>query len=142
MALRTFTDRRRLRDGIRNADLDFNFSELEEANVKPDEPIAIGYGAITAGVLTASSSNITSIVTGAVAPYAQFDFVTVDTNPSADTIYTAAIVGVGAFAAPLVAGSVTRLTSTKIRLTVLQSNITTTVAANCTFSFILYKLPV
>ena len=140
MALRTFTDRRRLRDGIRNADLDFNFSELEEANVKPDEPIAIGYGAITAGVLTESSSNITSIV--AVAPYAQFDFVTVDTNPSADTIYTAAIVGVGAFAAPLVAGSVTRLTSTKIRLTVLQSNITTTVAANCTFSFILYKLPV
>ena len=114
-------------------------SFIGELSDKPDSPTPLGFGSVVAGLETASSNNIVSIVAaGVVGNYAKFT-VTVASPITTSCIIQTTIEGAEtAFAIPLVGGSSAYVSTTTFNIFVMNANVTATTPAVCTFDFICY----
>ena len=140
MALRTFTDRRKLRDGIRNGDLDYNFSQLESAIVvNPDEPMHIGSGIIAAGALTWSNGTINTLVTGTLGNFAKIDL-TLTTNTSSGAEFVVYANGSGNLGSPVIVQGVSRVNAFRIRIYFVYLNLGATLPADLYIKFAVHQI--
>ena len=106
---------------------------------KPNSPTPLGFGSVVAGVETASSNNIVSIVAaGVLGNYAKFTVTVASPITSACIIQTTVEGFTIGFTIPLVGGATAYVSDTTFDIIIMAATATATTPVQCTFDFICY----